>query len=170
MVWCISRRKKGYSERLELELLRLLPGEALVGTEVAVLGGLKVDGAVEAELADDDTGTEVEVVADDLNELLIGPLAGAVGVDEDGEGLGNANGVRELDEAAASEAGVDKGLCDPAGGVGRRTVNLGEVLAGEGASTVGTPTTVGVDDDLTTGKTSIALRTTDDEAARGLDL
>ena len=33
-----------------------------------------------------------------------------------------------------------------------------------------TPTTVGVDDDLTTGKTSITLGTTNDEASGGLDL
>lgn len=35
---------------------------------------------------------------------------------------------------------------------------------------MGTPTTVGVDDDLTAGKTSITLGTTDDEKTRGLDL
>jgi hypothetical protein len=35
---------------------------------------------------------------------------------------------------------------------------------------VGTPTTVGVDDDLTAGETSVTLRTADDEASRRLDL
>lgn len=35
---------------------------------------------------------------------------------------------------------------------------------------MGTPATVGVNDDLTTGKTSVTLWATDDEAARGLDL
>lgn len=118
----------------------------------------------------DDTRAKVEVVADDLHELLVGPLAGAVGVDEDGEGLSNTNGVRELDEAAASEAGVDQGLGDPAGSVGRRAIDLGEVLAREGTSTVGTPATVGIDDDLAAGQASVTLRATNDEAAGRLDL
>ena len=113
----------------------------------------------------DDTRTKVEVVADDLHELLVGPLAGAVGVDEDGEGLSNTNGVRQLDEAAAGEAGVDQGLGDPAGSVGRRAIDLGEVLAREGTSTVGTPTTVGVDDDLTTSETSVTLGSTNHETS-----
>lgn len=33
-----------------------------------------------------------------------------------------------------------------------------------------TPSAVGVDDDLSAGKTSISLGTTDDEESRGLDL
>ena len=35
---------------------------------------------------------------------------------------------------------------------------------------MGTPSSVGVDDDLATSQTSITLGSTDDEAARGLDL
>lgn len=155
---------------LELEGLRLLPGEGLVGAEVAVLGGLEVDGAVQRELADNDTGAEVKVVADDLDELVGGLLRGAVGVDVDGEGLSNTNGVGELNEGTAGEAGSDEGLGDPAADVGSRTVDLGEVLAGESTTTVGTPATVGVDNDLAAGQTGVTLGTTDDEEARGLDL
>ena len=59
---------------------------------------------------------------------------------------------------------------DPAGRVGSGTVDLGEVLSGESTSTVGTPATVGVDDDLAASETGITLGTTDDEAAGGLDL
>jgi|SRR5687768_14927630 hypothetical protein len=155
---------------LELELLGLLPGEALVGTEVTVLGGLEVDGAVEVQLADNDTRAEVEVAADDLDELLGGLVGGAVGVDVDGEGLSNTNGVGELDKGATSETSVDQRLGDPASNVGSGTIDLGEILAGESTTTVGTPATVGVDDDLATSQTGVTLRATDDEEARGLDL
>lgn len=158
------------TQRLEVELLDLLPGEALVGTEVTVLGGLAVDGAVEAELAHNDTRAEIKVVADDLNELSRGLLGGAVGVDVDGEGLSNTNGVGELDEGTAGEASSDKGLGDPATDVGSRTIDLGEILAGEGTTTVGTPATVGVDNDLAASETGITLGTTNDEEARGLDV
>lgn len=59
---------------LELELLGLLPAEALVGTEVTVLGSLEVDGLVQVELPDNDTRSEVKVVPDDLDKLLGGLL------------------------------------------------------------------------------------------------
>lgn len=137
---------------------------------MAVLGGLKVDGLGEIQLLDNDTGAEVEVVTDDLDKLIRVLLRGAVGVDVDREGLSDTDGVRELDEGAAGEAGGDEGLGDPAADVGGGAIDLGEILAGESTTTVGTPAAVGVDDDLAASETGIALRTTDDEEAGGLDL
>lgn len=137
---------------------------------MAVLSGLEVDGLGKIELLDDDTGAEVEVVADDLDELLRGLLGGAVGIDVDGEGLSDTNGVGELDKGTAGKAGGNEGLGDPAADVGSGTVDLGEVLAGEGTTTVSTPATVGVDDDLTASETGITLGTADDEETGRLDL
>ena len=175
-----ARRRKGrkllfrvlarHRAHLVLQLLGLLPAEALVGTEVAVLGGLEVDRLVELELADNDTGPHVEILADDLDKLLRSLVRGAVRVDVDGERLSNTDGVRQLHERAARELGRDERLGDPAGKVSGRAVDLGEVLAREGTATVGTPATVGVDDDLTASETGVTLGTTDDEEARGLDL
>ena len=160
---------KNRSGNLELEGLGLLPGEVGVG-EVTVLGSLAVDGVGEVKLLDDDTGTHVEVGVDDLNELRGALLRGAVGLNEDGERLSDTNGVGELDESTASELGVDEGLGDPTGEVGSRAVDLAVVLAGEGTTTVSTPATVGVNDDLTASKTGVTLGTTNDEVARGLNL
>ena len=154
---------------LELELLGLLPGEFLVG-EVAVLSGLEVDGVDEVKLLDDDTGAEVEVVLDNLDELVRGPLRGAVGLDKEGEGLSNTNGVGQLDECATGQLGVHERLGDPARKVRGGTVDLGVVLAGESTTTVGSPATVGVDNDLTASKTSVTLGSTNDEETRGLDV
>ena len=172
-MWPKRRQKlwegKTPSWRLKGQVLGLLPGEALVG-EVTVLGGPAVDGVGQVEFLDDDTRSEIEVVADDLDELVGGLVRGAVGLNEDGEGLGDTNGVGELDEGTASELGVDEGLGDPSSNVGGGTVDLGVVLSGESTTTVGTPATVGVDNDLTASQTGITLRTTDDEAARGLDV
>ncbi len=91
--------------------------------------GGQVLGLLQAEVLDNHTGTQVEVVADDLDELLVRLLAGAVRVDEDREGVGDTDGVRELDEHTAGEAGGDERLGDPSGGVSGGTVDLGEVLA-----------------------------------------
>ena len=137
---------------------------------MTVLGSLEVDGLGEVKLLDDDTRAQVEVVADDLDELIRGLGGGAVGVDVDREGLRDTDGVGELDESAAGEAGGNKGLGDPAADVGSGSVDLGEVLAREGTTAVGTPATVGVDDDLSAGETGVTLGATDDEETGGLNL
>jgi hypothetical protein len=62
-----------------------------------------------------------------------------------------------LDKTASADASLDEGFGDPSGGVGSGSVDFGVVLAGESSTSVGTPTTVGVDDDLATGQTSISL-------------
>lgn len=101
---------------LELESLWLLPAEVLV-CEVAVLCGLEEDWLGKVELLDDNSWTKVEVVVDDLDELVRGLVGCSVGVDVDGQWLGNTNGVGKLDECTTSELGVNKGLCDPSSDV-----------------------------------------------------
>ena len=78
---------------LELQRLWLLPGEVLVGTKVAVLGGLEVDGLGEIKLLNDNTGTEIKIAPDDGFEFGRGLLRGTVAIDVDGQWLSNANGV-----------------------------------------------------------------------------
>lgn len=85
------------------------------------------------------------------------------GTYKDGEGFGNTNSVRELDECTASKTSSNEGLGDPTSGVRSRTINLREILSGESATTMGTPTTVGINDDLTPGQAGITLRSTNDE-------
>lgn len=134
----LLQAKMQLTAHLELEGLGLLPGEALVGTEVTVLGSLEVDGLGQVQLLDNDTGAHVEVVADDLDQLIRGLVGGAVGLDEQRQGLSDTNGVRELNEGTAGEASSDQGLGDPAAQVSSRAIDLAEVLAGEGTTTVGT--------------------------------
>ena len=160
------------SAHLELELLGDLPGEVgVVGAaKVTVGGGLRELGLLELEVADDASRAKVEVLLDDLNELGLGLLRGAVSVDVDGERLHDTNGVRELDERALAQASSDEGLGNPAASVGSRAVDLRRVLAGESSATVGTPATVGVDDDLAASEAGVTVRATDDEAARGVEV
>lgn len=137
---------------------------------MTVLGGLVVDGLGQVKILHDDTGTEIKVVADDLDQLVGGLGGSTVALNEDGEGLSDTNGVGELDKGTAGKLGVDQRLGDPARNVGGGTIDLGVILSGESTTTVGTPTTVGIDNDLTASETGITLRTTDDEAAGGLDV
>jgi len=122
---------------------------------VTVGGGLQVLGLLEVELLDNDTRPQVPVVSDDLDQVEVGHLlAGTVGVDVDREGLGDSDGVRELDKSSSGETGGDEGLGDPSGGVGGRSVDLGKVLSGESTTSVSTPSTVGVDNDLSSAAKS----------------
>ena len=166
-LWAATTAARGGA--LQRKLLDLLPSE-LLATEVSVAGGGLEDGLVEAEVADDATGAEVKVLLHELHEGLLVILGGAVSVDVDGERVGDTNGVGELDADTVAEVVGHEGLGDPAGGVGGGTVDLGAVLAGEGTASVGAPTSVGVDDDLSAGEAGVTVGSADDEAAGGVDV
>jgi hypothetical protein len=118
----------------------------------------------------DDSGSEVPVVSDNLDELGIRLGSGSVRVDVDGKGLCDTDSVRELDQSSSSKTSGNEGLCDPSSSVGGRSVDLGPILSRESTTTVGSPTTVGVDNDLSAGQTSVTLRTTNDESTRRLNV
>lgn len=160
---------------LKFKILDGLPGEVGVNTtKVSVGRGLLHHRAAKVEVTDDATSTEIEVLLDDLDELQVGLSraggGGAVGIHEDGKRVGKANTVGELHKGTVAEAGGDKGLGDPSGGVGGGSVDLGGVLSGEGSSSVGSPSSVCVNNNLSAGKTSITVGTTNDESARGVQV
>ena len=161
---------KSRLRHLELQCLGLLPAEVLVGTEVPILGGLEVDGMIKVEFLHYNTRLHVEVVADHLDEFIRGLLGGTIGINVDGQGLGNTNGIGELDESTTAEAGSHERLGNPATKVGSRAVDLGEILSGEGTTAMSTPATVSVDYDFAASQTSIALRAANDEETRRLNL
>ena len=59
---------------------------------------------------------------------------------------------------------------DPASEIGSGSIDLAVILAGESTTSVGTPATVGIDDDLAAGQTGVTLRTANDEEAGWLNL
>src|SRR4051812_25483296 len=133
-------------------LVRLLPCEVVVLTaEVAVGRGLLVDRTVQVEVVAEGARAQVEVLIYELNDLGARDLLGAEGLDHDRDRVGDADRVRHLDLAAAGKSGGDHVLGDVTRGVGRRAVDLGGVLAGEGAAAVAGHAAVGVDDDLAPG-------------------
>ena len=132
---------------------------------MAVGGRLAVDRAAQIEPADDGRRAEVKAVAHELRELLVGHLAGAVGLDEDGDRMGHADGVGQLQLAGVGQTGRNEVLGDVAGHVRAAAVDLRRVLAGEGTAAVGRVAAVGVDDDLAAGETGVTGRAADDEAA-----
>mmetsp|Transcript_15011 Transcript_15011/g.27022 ORF Transcript_15011/g.27022 Transcript_15011/m.27022 type:complete len:355 (-) Transcript_15011:97-1161(-) len=115
--------------------------------------------------------SEAEVSLDNSNQLLVSHTAdsGSIRINEDRKRLSDTDGVGHLDKAAVAQLGGDQGLGDPAGGVGGGAVDLGGVLSGESATSVGAPASVGIDDDFAASETGITVRSTDNEAAGGVE-
>src|SRR5690606_18636698 len=138
--------------------------------EVAVAGGGLVDGVEQVEHFGDAVGAQVEYLADGGHQFVVRHLAGAVGVDGNRGGLGDADGVGDLDLDPVGEAGGDDGLGRVAAGVGGGAVDFRRVLAGEGAAAVVGPAAVAVDDDLAPGEAAVTHGAADDELAGGVDV
>src|SRR5690606_10688808 len=141
-----------------------------VATEVAVGRGGTVHRVQQVEHASDRIGPQVEVFPHQLHNLLITDLAGAEGVDRHRGRLGHADGVGHLDLATFGEAGGDNVLGYVAPGIGGAAVNLGRILAGEGATTMAGHAAVGVDNDLAPGQAAVTHRPADTELAGRVDV
>ena len=139
---------------------------------MAIGGRLLENRPAQVEVADDRTGAQVKVVLDDLGDLGISLArerrTRAVGVDEDREGVRDADGVGKLHKHAVAQAGGHEGLGHPAGSVGGRAVDLGGVFAGKGSATVCAPAAVGVDDNFAASEACIAVGAANNEAPRGV--
>ena len=160
---------------LKVEVLRSLPCEvSIIAAEMSVSRGLLHAWSAQVQVTNDATGSEVEVVLDNLGQILVSLVgsgeASAVRVNEDRKGMRKTNSVTELNKASVAKASVHQRLGDPSGSVSSRSIDLGGVLTGEGASSVGTPTSIGINDNLSAGKTSITVRSTNDESARGVQM
>jgi hypothetical protein len=163
-VVCLKKTRTILWQLQGLDLFPLKVG--VVASKVPIGGRLAHDRATQVQIANDTARAQVKVVLDHFREpsIVLAFHDGAVAVHVDGEGVRHTNGVRDLDQGAATEFRGHDGLGGPARGVGGGTIDLGRVLAGEGTTTVGAPTAVGVDDDLAAGQTGIAMGTTNDEA------
>ena len=73
---------------------------------------LSVNGLSKLKIADNCGRTQVKDLIDGFGKLLIGDLAGSVGIDHDGYGTSNADSVRKLNKALVGKAGRDDVLCN----------------------------------------------------------
>ena len=113
----------------------LFPGElGQLAAEVAVAGGLGVDGTLEVQTLGDEVGAHVEDFTHGLGQHFVGDLAGALGGDQHAHRVGYADAVGDLDFAHGGQTGGHHVLGDVTAHVGAGAVHLGGVLAGEGAA------------------------------------
>ena len=148
----------------------MFPREVHIGAaEVTIGRSLLVDRAAEIEHVNDAGRTQFEMFADECDDGFIGDLAGTEGIDEDGDRTCDADGIGKLDLATVSDAGSDDILRYIASCIRCRTVDFRRILAGECAAAMTGHAAIGIDDDLTAGKTGIPLRAADDETAGRID-
>jgi len=88
---------------------------------------------------------QIHDVAQRVGQLFLIDLAGPVSVDIDRKRMRDADRVGDLDGAAVSEAGRHDVLGQIPGGVGRRPIDLGRILARKRAAAMGRRTAIRVD-------------------------
>src|ERR1019366_8149970 len=82
----------------------------------------------------------------------------------------NANGISKLHFTTIGQSSSNNVLGDVARHVTGRAINLGRALATEYTTAVTPHAAVSVHDDFAPGQSGVAHRTTDYEAARGIDV
>ena len=137
------------STRLVLSHVNVLWGGS---PEMAVHGGVAVDGSQQVQVSDDDPGAQVEYVSQ--RGLDLGGVGGfcAERFDADRHRLEHADGVGDLYLTARRRAGGDDVLGRPARRVGAGAVDFAGIFAGVGPAAVSGHAAVGVHDDLASGE------------------
>src|SRR5262245_44903024 len=106
----------------------------VVATEMAAGGRFSIDGPPQVEILNDAAGRKREERADDFAQPLVIDFAGPLSIDMNADRLGHADRVGELHLATAGQSGGDDILGDVTGHIGSAAIDLGRVLAAEGAA------------------------------------
>ena len=75
-----------------------------------------------------------------------------------------------LHKCAASKTSSNNALGGLTDNVSTRSIHLGRILAREGTSSMSSPATVGINDDLSASQTSIPMRSTDHKPTRRIQV
>src|SRR5438309_4624877 len=155
----VSRTRKGFVlarthydgcvRAQRLDFVGGLPRHSeVIATKVPVGGGLAVDRAQEVHVRYDRAGPQVEVAADQREQLVFRLRARAERLDRNRGRVRATDRIRDLNLAAIHETRRDEVLRHMARRVGRGPVDLARVLAAESAAPVSCHAAVRVDDDL----------------------
>src|SRR5687768_6422793 len=110
--------------------VRLLPGKAVfVATEMPVSRCGFVDWPAQVQVLNNSSRCKFKIVAHELRQRSFADASGAGSVDQHGNGIGDANGIRKVDQATIGESGSDDVLGDIAGHVCSRAVDLRRILS-----------------------------------------
>ena len=127
-----------------------------------------IDRTAKLEIVNDRRRTEVNGLTNDLRNSFIGDFACTEGVNVNTKRLCNTDRIRNLYFTFLSKSCRNNILCAVTSGIASTTVNLCRVLTGERAAAMSAVAAVCINDDLTTCKTAITLRTADYKSAGGV--
>ena len=136
---------------------------------MSVSCGLFVDRTAQIKHLDDSCWSQIEVFANDLYQFSIGQLAGSEGINSDRSRSCNTDSIGELDLTLVSKSCCNDVLCCVTCCISCRTIYLGAVFSGECSAAVTGISTIGVYDDLTSGQTTVSVRSSDNETASRVD-
>mmetsp|Transcript_4219 Transcript_4219/g.3815 ORF Transcript_4219/g.3815 Transcript_4219/m.3815 type:complete len:207 (-) Transcript_4219:496-1116(-) len=116
--------------------------------------------------------SEVEIALYDIAQILIRKARHrrTIRVHEETQWLDNSNSITDLDQATLAQSGMDQGLCCPSSCICCRSINLSGILARESSTTVCSPATISINNNLTTSKTSITMRSTNSKRLAGVQV
>src|SRR5215472_16864163 len=147
------------------------PGErGFVSSKVPESRRLLINGPAEIQVLNDSFGSQREVGTNEFGHLLFRNYAGAKGVDHDRDRIRDADRISELNFGALGEAGGNQVLGDVTGHVAGRAIHFRRVLARDSATAVTAHSTVGIDDNLASRETGVAMRSADDKAPCRIDV
>src|SRR5204862_9083 len=107
-----------------------------LSAEVPISRRRAVDWFAEIERFDDPLRRQIEDLLDRLHDRGLRHCIGAESVDVHRNRLRNADGVSDLNLAAAGELSADDVLCHPPRSVARRAIDLRRIFAAESAAAV----------------------------------
>ena len=91
-------------------------------------------------------------------------------IDQNTDGFGNTNRIRQLHLAGLGEFGSNNVFRDVTGHVTGRAVNLRRIFPAEGSTTVRASTTISIHNNFTPCHTRITIRPTDNKTTRRIDM
>ena len=136
---------------------------------MAVCRSLFVDRTAKIKHFDDSSRTKIEILTDNLYQLRIGYFTCSKCFHMNRSRMCNTNCIGKLDLTLVCQSCCNDILCNITCCIGSRTVNLCAVLSRESAAAVTSCSTIGIYDDLTSGKTAVSIWSTDNETSGRID-
>src|SRR5271157_4245936 len=135
--------------------------QIIFSTEVPVVGSFTVNRTEQFKLLDDRSRLEIENFANGFFDFHFVHRSRPKRIDGNADRIRISDRVSKLDFASVSQAGSNHVFRNVSTHVSRRTVHFGRIFPRERAAAVAAHSSVGIDNDLASGQTSIALRATD---------
>lgn len=150
------------------QVLNLLPSKiCIASTEMATMGCLPVNWPLQSQIFNDCSRSKVEVSGHDSYQVLVSVALShcTVAVDKNTQGLWKTNTVGNLHHHSFAELISDQIFGNPSGSIGSWSIDLWGILSWEGSSSVSSPSTIGIGDDLSSCQTSVTSWSTDNKSS-----